>query len=101
VNGARRSSRSGTARHPRIATNRKQKHYPALDLTVLHAQERDAPPQRQPLEWKLITNLPVRSKPTPVEKIDWYAMRWKIETFHKILKSGCRAEDSRPRTAVG
>ena len=31
--------------------------------------------------------------------IDWYAMRWKIETFHKILKSGCRAEDSRLRTA--
>lgn len=26
-------------------------------------------------------------------------MRWKIETFHKILKSGCRAEDSRLHTA--
>jgi hypothetical protein len=26
-------------------------------------------------------------------------MRWKIETFHKILKSGCRAEDSRLRSA--
>jgi hypothetical protein len=26
-------------------------------------------------------------------------MRWKIETFHKILKSRCRAEDSRLRTA--
>jgi hypothetical protein len=29
----------------------------------------------------------------------WYAMRWKIEVFHKILKSGCRAEDARLRTA--
>ena len=26
-------------------------------------------------------------------KVRWYAMRWKIETFHKILKSGCRAEE--------
>jgi hypothetical protein len=26
-------------------------------------------------------------------------MRWKIETFHKILKSGCNAEESRLRTA--
>jgi hypothetical protein len=26
-------------------------------------------------------------------------MRWKIEMFHKILKSGCRAEESRLRTA--
>jgi Transposase DDE domain len=41
----------------------------------------------------------VRSKSEAIEKIDWYAMRWKIETFHKILKSGCRAEDSRLRTA--
>lgn len=29
----------------------------------------------------------------------WYGMRWKIEVFHKILKSGCRAEDARLRTA--
>lgn len=29
----------------------------------------------------------------------WYGMRWKIEVFHKIFKSGCRAEDSRLRTA--
>lgn len=77
----------------------KQKHYPALELTVLHVQERDAPAQREPLEWKLITNLPVGCKADAVEKIDWYAMRWKIETFHKILKSGCRAEESRLRTA--
>jgi len=66
---------------------------------VLHAQERDAPTGRAPLQWKLITNLPVRSKANAVEEIDWYAMRWKIETFHKILKSGCRAEDSQLRTA--
>ncbi len=77
----------------------KQKLYPPLELTVLHAQERDAPTGRVPLHWKLITNLPVRSKAEAVQKIDWYAMRWKIETFHKILKSGCRAEDSRLRTA--
>jgi hypothetical protein len=77
----------------------KQKRYPALDLTVIHVQERDAPSDRAPLEWKLLTNLPVRSKADALEKIDWYAMRWKIEIFHKILKSGLRAEDSRLRTA--
>jgi hypothetical protein len=26
-------------------------------------------------------------------------MRWKIEMFHKILKSGCKAEGSKLRTA--
>ncbi len=28
-------------------------------------------------------------------------MRWKIEIFHKILKSGCKAEESKLRTADG
>jgi hypothetical protein len=47
----------------------------------------------------LITDLPVQSCKDAIEKIRWYAMRWKIETFHKILKSGCRAEESQLRTA--
>jgi hypothetical protein len=66
----------------------KQKRYPELTLTVLHATERNPPKERDRIDWKLITNLPVRSRMEAVEKLRWYAMRWKIETFHKILKSG-------------
>jgi hypothetical protein len=77
----------------------KQKRYPALDLTVIHATERGAPKGRKPIEWKLMTDMPARTRSQAIEKIDWYAMRWKIEVFHKILKSGCRAEDSKLRTA--
>ena len=77
----------------------KQKQYPALGLTVIHAVERNAPKGRKPIEWKLITDLPVRSRTEAIEKLDWYAMRWKIEVFHKILKSGCKAEESKLRTA--
>jgi hypothetical protein len=77
----------------------KQRRYPPLDLTVLHVTERDPPRGRKPIEWKLLTDLPVRSRREAVEKIRWYAMRWKIETFHKILKSGCRAEESRLQSA--
>jgi hypothetical protein len=66
---------------------------------VLHATERNPPRGRKPIEWKLLTDLPVRSRREAVEKIRWYAMRWKIETFHKILKSGCRTEESRLRSA--
>jgi hypothetical protein len=83
-----------------LASPGKKKVQPELELTVVHAQERDAPAGREPLDWKLITNLPVESNAQALEKIDWYAMRWKIETFHKILKSGCKAEDSRLRTAA-
>jgi len=41
----------------------------------------------------------VGSRQQAVEKVQWYALRWKIEVFHKILKSGCRAEQARLRTA--
>ena len=42
---------------------------------------------------------PQDSHEDAIQKLDWYAMRWKIETFHKILKSGCKAEEARLRTA--
>jgi hypothetical protein len=77
----------------------KQERYPALTLTVIHAQERGAPRNRKKIFWKLITNLPVRSRCEAIEKLGWYALRWKIEVFHKILKSGCKAEESKLRTA--
>lgn len=41
----------------------------------------------------------VRSCLDAIEKLEWYAQRWKVETFHKILKSGCRAEEAKLRTA--
>jgi len=79
----------------------KHKEYPELLLTVIHAQERGTPQGREKIDWKLITNLPVRSRTEAIEKLEWYSMRWKIETFHKILKSGCKAEESKLRTAEG
>jgi hypothetical protein len=77
----------------------KQRRYPALTLTVIHAQERGTPKNRKKIDWKLITDLPVGSRVDAIEKLEWYALRWKIEVFHKILKSGCKAEESKLRTA--
>ena len=77
----------------------KQKGYPTLVLTLLHACEPQEPAGRPRIDWKPITDLPVDSHDDPVEKLRWYAMRWKIEVFHKILKSGCRAQQARLRTA--
>lgn len=77
----------------------KQKKYPGLRLTIIHAEETNAPLNRDKIVWKLATNLPVNSTLEAIEKLDWYALRWRIETFHKILKSGCKAESSRLRTA--
>jgi hypothetical protein len=77
----------------------KQNRYPPLVLTVIHAEERSTPKNRKKIEWKLITDLPITSRADAIQKLQWYAMRWKIEVFHKILKSGCKAEESKLRTA--
>ena len=77
----------------------KQKHYPPLEATVIHAYEQGRPKNRKRIDWKLVTDLPVQSFRDAVEKLQWYSLRWKIELFHKILKSGCKAEDSKLRTA--
>ncbi|MDA9483366.1 transposase [Bradyrhizobium sp. CCBAU 11445] len=74
----------------------KQKRYPALTLTVVHAEERGTPKNRKKIDWKLITDLPVGSRTDAIEKLE--AGRWKMEVFHKILKSGCKAQESKLRT---
>jgi hypothetical protein len=87
-------------RHLRIQTARaKKKRYPEMTVTVIEARERQMPTDRDRIDWKLVTDLAVNSRYQAVEKVQWYALRWKIEVFHKILKSGCRAEQARLRTA--
>lgn len=82
--------------HPPIG---KQKRYPDMELTVLHAIETGTPLDREPIQWKLITDLSVENQAQAIEKLRWYALRWKIEVFHKILKSGCKVQESKLRTA--
>jgi hypothetical protein len=77
----------------------KQKHYPPLEATVIHAYEQERPKNRKRIDWKLVTDLSVQSLSDAVDKLQWYSLRWKIEVFHKILKSGCKAEESKLRTA--
>jgi Transposase DNA-binding len=82
--------------HPPVG---KQGRYPAMSLTVIHAHERGVPAGRDPIRWNLLTDLPVDGLPSAIEKLDWYSLRWKAETYHKVLKSGCQAEQARLRTA--
>jgi hypothetical protein len=77
----------------------KQKRYRPQVLTYIHASEVNPPSDRDPIDWKLVTNLPVNDVAAATEKLDWYALRWKVEVFHKVMKSGCRAEDVKLQTA--
>lgn len=46
-----------------------------------------------PLEWRLISTLPVTTPEQGMQCVKWYSFRWRIERLHYILKSGCRLED--------
>lgn len=77
----------------------KQKRYPSLDLTVIHASERGAPKGRKPIEWKL-DHGSASAQPCRGDRGDKLAgQALENRSFPKILKSGCKAAESKLRTA--
>ena len=70
----------------------------SVDVTVIEVKELETD-REDKLHWYLLTNEPVASYKDAREKIHWYEMRWPIEIYHKILKSGCKIEDCRLQTA--
>lgn len=44
------------------------------------------------IRWRLLTSMPVESLDRAKEMVGWYVLRWKIEVFFHILKSGCKVE---------
>jgi hypothetical protein len=65
---------------------------PPVRMWAVLAQEVDAPAGIEPVEWMLLSSLPVESFESALEKLRWYAGRWGIEVFHRVLKSGCKIE---------
>jgi hypothetical protein len=70
-----------------------------VKLWAIAVTEEKAPEGVEPIEWLLLTTLPVTSLEEAAEKVSWYTLRWQIEVFHKTLKSGCRIEDRQLGTA--
>jgi hypothetical protein len=63
-----------------------------VTLNAVLAQEADVPVGVEKVEWLLLTTCPVESIAQALEKVEWYACRWTIEVWHKVLKSGCQIE---------
>ena len=72
---------------------------PAVTLYAVYVKETGAPVGSEPVEWLLLTNLAVQTVEEALEKVRWYARRWSIEVFHRILKSGCTVERCQLETA--
>ena len=74
---------------------------PALTVTLVRAWEADPPPGVTPLEWILLTSLPVEATAQAWEIVRMYATRWLEEEFHKALKTGLGLERQQLESAAG
>jgi hypothetical protein len=70
----------------------------SLTLNLISAKEETPPEGMEAIEWLLMTNLSIQT----AEDIRWvmeiYRLRWKIERFHFVLKSGCNVEKIQQRS---
>lgn len=75
-----------------LKSPRRASHLPPVAVWAVWAQEVNPPPEVEGLEWMLLTTVAVQHKQDAFERLNWYARRWGIEVYHRILKSGCRVE---------
>ena len=68
-------------------------------LWMVHAREERPPPDAEALEWFLLTTVPVRSAADAKRILQCYALRWRIEDYFRILKSGCKVEELQHHSA--
>ena len=73
---------------------KRKRRFTPVTLWAVLACEVDAPADVDtPLEWMLLTTVPVTNADEALERLAWYTRRWGIEVYHKTIKSGCRIEE--------
>ena len=70
-----------------------------VEVSIIHIVEENAPPGVKCLEWFLLTTIHIRDVETALQSVRWYCLRWRIEDWHRVLKSGCRIEDVQHKSA--
>lgn len=75
-------------------------HLPPVTLQVVLAEEIGGPGDGTDVSWLLLTSLPVGTLEEALLALDYYASRWAIEVYFRLLKTGCRVEDIRLETTA-
>jgi hypothetical protein len=70
-----------------------------LEVWALWLHEEKPPEGVEALDWLLLTNVAIETWQDATKRIGWYCLRPLIESWHKILKSGCTVEDCRLESA--
>jgi hypothetical protein len=51
------------------------------------------------VRWWLVTSLPIPTTADAERVVRYYALRWLVERYHFVMKSGCRVEQLQLQTA--
>jgi hypothetical protein len=68
---------------------------PPVTVNVVLVREPNPPPGETPVEWLLLTTLPIETVEEVRAIVTYYCVRWNIEVLFRVLKSGCRIERRR------
>ncbi len=64
-----------------------------VHLWAVHGVEQAPPEGVEPIEWFLLTSREISSVADAQQCLQDYALRWRIEDWHRVLKSGCKIEE--------
>jgi hypothetical protein len=76
-----------------------KKSWPPLKLYAVLAREVGAPAQAEPIAWLLLSTWPVKTLKMARRLVRWYALRWGIECWHRVLKVFCGVERRQMKSA--
>ena len=71
-----------------------------LRLWVLEAREPRRSKHQTPMLWRRLSTAAIGTLAEALERLRWYCLRWGIEVFHRVLKSGCEVEAVQRQTAA-
>jgi hypothetical protein len=81
-----------------VSTRHDLQSHPAILLWGIYVREENPPPDAKPIEWLLLTTEEVGTAPQAAAMVACYSRRWRIEEWHRILKSGCQVEEHQHQT---
>src|SRR2546429_3262164 len=76
-----------------------KKSWAPLKVYAVLAREVGAPAEAQPIDWLLLSSWPVKTLKMARRVVRWYALRWGIEVWHKVLKVVCGVERRQMKSA--
>jgi Transposase Tn5 dimerisation domain/Transposase DNA-binding len=66
---------------------------PAVSVNAVLVRELNPPTGEPPLEWLLLSDLAIGTTDQALSVVEYYAVRWNVEVYFRVLKGGCKIEE--------